>query len=173
MRLHKSTSLALFAVLEFARDPARQVSAAEVAQRYGVSPHHLAKVLAELVRLGIVASVRGAGGGYRFVGNARETTLLDIINAFEDVTPPALLHQGAGAPQPVEAALGELFAQIDRNARDTLAGISLLAMLRLSERHESQRRRRGGPAASPAPATAPEDRRDAVAGDAEAGRRLP
>ena len=59
--------------------------AAEIAAKYGESPHHLAKVLSELARAGIVESVRGVGGGYRFAANARRLTLLDVIRLFEDI----------------------------------------------------------------------------------------
>ena len=90
MRLQKNTSLALYSVLEFASDPTRHVSAAEIAAKYGVSSHHLAKVLAELAHAGIVESVRGAGGGYRFVGNARRMTLMDVIQMFEEFEPPSV-----------------------------------------------------------------------------------
>ncbi|MDE2094761.1 MAG: Rrf2 family transcriptional regulator, partial [Burkholderiales bacterium] len=78
MRLQKNTALALYSVLESAGDPTRHIAAAEIAAKYGVSSHHLAKVLAELARSGIVESVRGAGGGYRFTGNVRRLTLMDI-----------------------------------------------------------------------------------------------
>ena len=61
MRLQKNTLLALYSVREFARDPQRHISAAEIAEKYGASSHHLAKVLAELARTGIVESVRGVG----------------------------------------------------------------------------------------------------------------
>ena len=88
MKLQKNTSLALYSVLEFAADPTRHISAAEIAGKYGVSAHHLAKVLSELARGGIVASVRGVGGGYRFVGNARRLTLLDIMQMFEEPVSP-------------------------------------------------------------------------------------
>ncbi len=71
MKLQKNTSLALYSVLEFATDPHRHISAAEIADKYGVSSHHLAKVLSDLARAGVVESVRGVGGGYRFAGNAR------------------------------------------------------------------------------------------------------
>ena len=89
MKLQKNTSLALFSVLEFAGDPTRHISAAEIATKYGVSSHHLAKVLSELARVGIVESVRGVGGGYRFTGNARRLTLMDVILMFEDFGAPS------------------------------------------------------------------------------------
>ncbi len=85
MRLQKNSSLALYSVIEFAGAPERHIAAAEIAEKYDVSPHHLAKVLAELARNGIVESVRGAGGGYRFIGNARRLTLMDIIQLFEEL----------------------------------------------------------------------------------------
>ena len=84
MKLQKSTSLALYSVLEAASNPDRQIAAAEIAEKYGVSPHHLAKVLRELGRAGIVESARGVGGGYRFSGNAKRLTLMDVIEIFED-----------------------------------------------------------------------------------------
>ena len=85
MRLQKNTSLALYSVLEFAIDPTRHIPAAEIAAKYDVSPHHLAKVLSELARSGIVESERGVGGGYRFAGNARRSTLMDVIQLFEEL----------------------------------------------------------------------------------------
>ena len=78
MRLQKNTSLALYSVLEFARTPERHIAAAEIAEKYNISAHHLAKVLAELARSGILDSVRGAGGGYRFTGNAKRLTLSGV-----------------------------------------------------------------------------------------------
>jgi Rrf2 family protein len=133
MRLQKNTSLALFSVLEFARDPARHIPAAEIAARHGASPHHLAKVLAELAREGIVESVRGVGGGYRFAGNARRLTLLDVIRLFEDVEPKPM----RAALTPVERALGTVLSEIDENAKATFGSITLATMLRLIERQEA------------------------------------
>ena len=85
MKLQKATKFALFAVLELARDTSRQLSATDIADLYGISTHHLAKVLRDLGRAGLVDSVRGVGGGYRFSANARRTTLMDVICIFEDV----------------------------------------------------------------------------------------
>ena len=47
MKLQKGTELALYSVLEFAGAPERHISATEIADKYGVSSHHLAKVLAQ------------------------------------------------------------------------------------------------------------------------------
>jgi Rrf2 family protein len=135
MKLQKNTSLALYSVLEFAADPARHISAAEIAAKYGVSAHHLAKVLSELARAGIVASVRGVGGGYRFAGNARRLTLMDIIRMFEDFDPLASQRE-PGEATPVGLALRVVQSEIDEIAKATFGSITLATMLRLIERQK-------------------------------------
>ncbi|WP_020678305.1 Rrf2 family transcriptional regulator [Geopsychrobacter electrodiphilus] len=85
MKMHKASLFALYAVLELASDPERQLSTTEIADKYGISTHHLAKVLRTLVRSGLVQAVRGAGGGYRFTGVVNRTTLLDVIELFESL----------------------------------------------------------------------------------------
>jgi Rrf2 family protein len=137
MRLQKNTLLALYSVLEFASEPARHIAAAEIADKYGVSPHHLAKVLAELARTGMVESVRGAGGGYQFTGNARRLTLMDIIQLFEEFAPSATEREATHPPTPVDLALGAVLSEIDENAKATFSSITLATMLRLIERQQA------------------------------------
>ena len=149
MRLQKNTSLALYSVLEFASDPERHIAAAEIADKYQVSPHHLAKVLAELARAGIVESVRGVGGGYRFTGNARRLTLMDIIQMFEEFAPPAAERGAPNGVTPVDRALGAVLSEIDENAKATFKSITLATMMRLIDRQQA------GAAAQPAPAQSP------------------
>ncbi|NKE67962.1 Rrf2 family transcriptional regulator [Ramlibacter sp. RBP-2] len=132
MKLQVNTTLALYSVLEFAAAPERHIPAAEIAEKYDVSPHHLAKVLAELARAGIVESVRGVGGGYRFTANARRLTMMDVIQLFEDST-PANRHDGA-PPTPVDQALDTVLAEIDQIARATFSSITIATMLRLVAR---------------------------------------
>lgn len=131
MKLQVNTMLALYSVMEFAADPERHIPAAEIAAKYGVSPHHLAKVLAELARAGVVESVRGVGGGYRFAANVRRLTLMDVIQVFEDI--------GAGVrrdeqTEPVDRAIGTVLAEIDQVARATFSSITIATMLRLVDR---------------------------------------
>ena len=135
MRLQTNTRLALYSVLEFAARSGEHVPAGEVAQKYGESPHHLAKVLSELARAGIVESVRGVGGGYRFVANARRLTLLDIIRLFESLGDEAASHgNGSNA---VDRALGQVLSEIDQVAVATFGSITVATMLKMVERASS------------------------------------
>ncbi|MFO1361818.1 MAG: Rrf2 family transcriptional regulator [Burkholderiales bacterium] len=134
MKLQTATSLALVSVLEAAARPERQVSAADIAQKYGVSIHHLAKVLRELGRAGIVEATRGAGGGYRFVGNARRLTLYDVIEQFEDIGARSPEAGGADPATEVGHALARVLAEIDEIAKATFRSITIDTMLKLIER---------------------------------------
>ena len=128
MKLQQNSLLALYSLVEFAGDPTRHISAAEIAGKYQVSPHHLAKVLAELARAGIVQSVRGVGGGYRFAANARRLTMLDVISRFEDVGSG---NAGRNGRTPADRALATVVAEIDEMAKATLKSITLATLLRL------------------------------------------
>jgi Rrf2 family protein len=131
MKLQIATRLALYAVLQLAADPRKQFAAGEIAERFGISVNHLAKVLRTLGRAGLVEAVRGAGGGYRFRGNVRRVTLLDVIELFEDVGPNGRSDEEYGASSGEGAALRRVLGEIDDIARATLSSITLATMLKL------------------------------------------
>jgi Rrf2 family protein len=131
MKLQVNSMLALYSVLEFAADPQRHIPAAEIADKYGVSSHHLAKVLAELAHAGVVESVRGVGGGYRFAANARRLTLMDVIQLFEDISTGPRRQEEA---TPADRAIESVLAEIDQIARATFSSITIATMLRLVAR---------------------------------------
>jgi Rrf2 family protein len=140
MKLQVNTKLALCSVMEFAADPQRHIPAAEIAEKYGVSAHHLAKVLAELARAGVVESVRGVGGGYRFAANVRRLTLMDVISLFEDVAPAHPREAAEGTP--VERAIGSVLGEIDQMARATFSSITIATMQQLVQRQQPRGRTR-------------------------------
>jgi Rrf2 family protein len=135
MRLQKATRFGLYAVLELARNPGQQLSAGDIAQRYGISTNHLAKVMRELGRAGLVEAERGVGGGYRFSANAKRTTLWDVVSLFE----PA----GRGPAEPGEetqagAALRVVLDEIAEIEEATLRSISIDTMLKMRPRTKAQ-----------------------------------
>jgi DNA-binding IscR family transcriptional regulator len=75
--------------------------------------------------------VRGAGGGYRFRGNVKRVTLLDVIQLFEDVARDGRPEGEAGAASDEERALGRVLDEIDDIARATLSSVTLATMLKL------------------------------------------
>lgn len=133
MRLQKATAFALYAVLELAADPERQMTAVEIADKYAISAHHLAKVLRDLGRVGLVAAVRGVGGGYRFAGNAKRLTLMDVVRLFEETGEDTGLSP-AEARQDIAQGLRFVLREIDDQTAATLRSTSLATMLKLVAR---------------------------------------
>lgn len=126
MKLQKASLFALYAVLDLASDPERQLSATDIADNFGISTHHLAKVLRILVRSGLVQAVRGAGGGYRFSGTVNRTTLLDVIDLFEtlesELDTPKIADQ---ASRPIIEELQCITSEIDDLTKAVLDTITL------------------------------------------------
>ena len=142
MKLQKNSSIALCSVLEAASDPARQISAAAIASKFGVSPHHLGKVLRQLGRAGVLESARGVGGGYRFSGNAKRLTLMDVIDLFESISALPAESGGKEYSTDVGRAIARVLSEIDETATATFRSISIDTMLKLIERERSAREAR-------------------------------
>jgi len=133
MRLQISTQLAIFAILELTAREGEQLSVADIGEKYGVSSHHLAKVMHVMGRAGLVRSVRGAGGGYQFAGNTRRTTLLDLVQLFEE---PNSVEPGGGAAEATAEgrALRQVLSEVDDISRATLGSITIATMRKLVDR---------------------------------------
>ena len=127
MKLQTTTRLGLYAVLELARDPGQTLSSADLAERFGVSNHHLAKVLGTLSNAGLVRGGRGASGGYRFTGNRKRTTLMDIVALFEPA--PGSRPTEPGEETDIGGALQRVLDEIDEIAEATLRSVSLETLL--------------------------------------------
>ena len=85
MRLSAKTEYAALAVVELARrvDATAPVRIREICAAQGVPPRFLVHILLQLKAAGIVASLRGAAGGYRLAKAADKVTLHDIRTAVE------------------------------------------------------------------------------------------
>ena len=134
MNLQRATRLGLYAVLELANQPDQQLSRTEIAGKFGVSGNHLSKVMRELGKAGLVEAVRGVGGGYWFSGNAKRTTLMDIIEIFE----PSILDS-AGKREPgkdtdIGRTLNLVLDEINETIHATLNSISIKTMLQIKDR---------------------------------------
>lgn len=59
-----------------------------IAQHVGVPSKYLAKILGDLVRVGILTSLRGKGGGFRMARSPRKVSLADVLAPFDP--PPSV-----------------------------------------------------------------------------------
>jgi Rrf2 family protein len=134
MKLQKASSFALYAVLELAANPDRPLSGTDIAAKYGISAHHLAKVLRDLGRARIVEAARGVGGGYRLVANPKRLTLLDVVQIFEPVGPEVDANDGAERATDAERALRIVLDELDDHTIATFRSITISTMLKLTVR---------------------------------------
>ncbi|MGA8767764.1 MAG: Rrf2 family transcriptional regulator [Candidatus Acidiferrales bacterium] len=134
MKLQKATAFALYAVLDLAGNPTSQLSGTEIADKHGISAHHLAKVLRDLGRAGIVEAARGVGGGYRLAANAKRLTLLDVIQVFEPIGPQNAAEEDRELATDAGCALRMVLDELDDHALATFRSITISTMLKLMAR---------------------------------------
>jgi len=77
------TAMVDIAVLEKERG-AKPVKLAEIAERQGIALNYLEQIFSKLKSNGLVAAVKGPGGGYVIANGANHTRILDIIDAVEE-----------------------------------------------------------------------------------------
>lgn len=90
--------------LSMAKDDAL-VTLADIAKRQDVSLPYLEQLFVRLRRAGLVASVRGPGGGYRLARPAEQIRVADILAAVDETV--SALHIGAGASGGVSGSIAQ------------------------------------------------------------------
>ena len=83
MRLSLFTDFGLRALMRLAGNPDQAFSTAEIAAEFGISRHHLTKVVRDLADAGYVETRRGAGGGFRLARPAQKITLGEVVRALD------------------------------------------------------------------------------------------
>jgi len=83
MQLTRFSDYSLRLLLYLAAHPDRLVSIDEVSRAYGVSHHHLVKVVQRLVDERFVASTRGRGGGLRLNRRPADINVGALVRATE------------------------------------------------------------------------------------------
>ena len=96
MKLSTKGRYAMVALADLALAPASElVSLGEISKRQNISLPYLEQLFVKLRRAGIVASVRGPGGGYKLAKPAEAIRVSEILEAVDETV--NALHTGAGA----------------------------------------------------------------------------
>ena len=83
LNISEAANLALHTMVYLVGHGDRRVSAREVAEAYGASEAHLAKVLQRLGKAGLVDSARGPKGGFVLAREPGRVTLLEVLEAVD------------------------------------------------------------------------------------------
>ena len=134
MRLTAFTDYGLRMLMRLASAPDRAFSTAELAQEFGLSRHHLTKIMQRLAQGGVVATRRGGGGGAVLarapdrIRLGEVVRLLEAGNALVDCFAPGggtcTIGGGCRLKGRLRAAEAAFLAELDRAS---LADIALPA----------------------------------------------
>lgn len=140
MRLTSFTDYGLRMLMRMAGAPDEGFSTAELAEEFGLSRHHLTKIIQKLAKAGYVTTRRGSGGGATLARPAAEIRLGEIIRLLEEGQPLVECFASNGGDCTIDgrcrlkarlrAAEAAFLADLDRS---TLADIALRPGLRLEE----------------------------------------
>jgi len=113
LQLTYFSDFALRLVLYLAAHPERVVPVQEVSRAYGISQHHLVKVVQLLVDEGIVGSVRGRRGGLRLIRRPEDVNVGTLVRLTEPNFDIVECFDRPRNTCPIEAACGlkGVFAQ--------------------------------------------------------------
>jgi Rrf2 family transcriptional regulator, nitric oxide-sensitive transcriptional repressor len=89
MKLTTFTDYSLRVLIYLAAEPERRATIAEIAATFGVSEHHLTKVVHFLGKQGWLANVRGKGGGLGLAAAPRSIVIGQVVRATEGEAMPA------------------------------------------------------------------------------------
>lgn len=134
MRLTTFTDYGFRMLMRMASAPDRAFSTAELAEEFGLSRNHLAKIMQRLAQGGIIATRRGSGGGASLARPAEEIRLGALIRLMEEDQPLVGCFASGGGNCTLDghcrlkaclrSAEAAFLAQMDRS---TLADIALAA----------------------------------------------
>jgi len=89
MRLKTFTDYSLRVLIFLAARPARRATIAEIADAFGISENHLMKVSHRLGKAGLLANVRGKGGGLELAMSPESIGLGRVVRVTEGAPHPA------------------------------------------------------------------------------------
>jgi len=122
--LSAKTQYACLAMLQLAQEYAggEPAQVRRIAERHGIPATFLVQILHELRRAGLVASTRGASGGYRLNRPPSEITLADVVDVFDPAEEPV---ECAASDSPWAPALVDVCCELARTRRERLQSVTL------------------------------------------------
>ncbi|TNC92135.1 Fe-S cluster assembly transcriptional regulator IscR [Thalassolituus sp.] len=141
MRLTTKGRYAVTAMLDLAIH-ARQgpVSLNDISGRQGISLSYLEQLFAKLRRGGLVASVRGPGGGYRLSREDKEINVAEIVDAVNESMDATRCQRKGDCQDGVECLTHHLWMDLSDQIHAFLKGISLSQLIERREVRDTAER---------------------------------
>jgi len=134
MRLTTKGRFAVTAMLDIATHGATDpVTLAEIAERQAISLSYLEQLFGRLRRRGLVASVRGPGGGYRLARAAADITVADIVFAVDETLDATVCGGAANCKDGVRCSTHDLWTALNHCVESFLRSVTLEQLTQRSE----------------------------------------
>jgi len=138
LRISKLADYGTVVMVKIAAAPFRLHTAAEVADEIGVPLPTVSKLLKGLTRQGLVASKRGALGGYRLARPPEEITIGHVITALEGPVAVTACSDGEGCcDHEADCATRAPWMRVNQIVQEALEGVTLADMVAASPLHGS------------------------------------
>ncbi|MBN2560329.1 MAG: Rrf2 family transcriptional regulator [Phycisphaerae bacterium] len=126
---NKASTYAVLAVLEIAKrreaGATTGIQAGEIAEVYGLPTAYAAKVMSQLARSRILRSDRGPRGGFQLVRDAKEITMLEVIEAVNGIIDGRQDAEQSGAPAEIQSGLSDVFGAATDKVREVLGAMTI------------------------------------------------
>jgi Rrf2 family protein len=139
MRISAKAEYACVAMLELAashRAP-QPVRIKAIAEAHGIPQRFLVQILLQLKTAGLVASVRGASGGYQLARPPERISLADVITAIDDRGLTTRSALGEANRSPAVEVLLAAWREVQEQEQRLLESLTLAELLRRAQQTSS------------------------------------
>jgi Rrf2 family protein len=135
MKISAKAEYACLALLALAQhgSAASPLRIREISKSHGIPERYLVQILLQLKGAGLVASTRGAAGGYRLARPPTEISLADVLVAIDGPDPPQRESSQANPSSGILAKVWEQVRQAERNVLDRTTIAELVVQSRPHE----------------------------------------
>ncbi|MGD0655135.1 MAG: Rrf2 family transcriptional regulator [Thermoguttaceae bacterium] len=140
MKISAKTEYACIAMMELASHygSGEPVRIRRIAERHDVPPRFLVQILLQLKGAGLVASIRGAAGGYQLVKSPQEISLGQIMEVIEGSSEEKGQTSSASPDSPAVKVLMKTWQDVAAVERQMLQNISLAELLERAKEQDEQ-----------------------------------
>ena len=140
MKISAKTEYACIAMMELASHygSGEPVRIRRIAERHDVPPRFLVQILLQLKGAGLVASIRGAAGGYQLVKSPQEISLGQIMEVIEGSSEEKGKTSSASPDSPAVKVLMKTWQDVAAVERQMLQNISLAELLERAKEQDEQ-----------------------------------
>ena len=130
MKMTTKGRYAVTAMLDLALHDAKgSVNLADIASRQDISLTYLEQLFSKLKKSGLVASVRGPGGGYRLADKPEDISIARIVYAVDEPIDVTRCHGKQNCQNDVRCLTHDLWMELNLHISGFLNGITLADLL--------------------------------------------